>query len=120
MLESSPLTPCLIADPNNGNGIDHEFLLEAVSRFSEDDMVKSAFITAMEDLSHQIRKMNMSDNYQPHVAVSRLADTITHSLTSLLLYRRYGDLFSTLRLSTRLSNLHHFFPLASKLRKSRQ
>lgn len=49
----------------------HDFLTEAVSRFKDDDTVQTALVEAVEDLSHQLAKMTLNDNYKPYVLASR-------------------------------------------------
>lgn len=67
---SNPLTPHLLVDPEDDRGLCHEFLSEAVSRFPEDETVKEALIGAIEELSRQLSRMTMNDNYKPYVLVS--------------------------------------------------
>lgn len=67
---SNPLTPHLLVDPEDDRGLCHEFLSEAVSRFPEDETVKEALIGAIEELSRQLSKLTMNDNYKPYVLVS--------------------------------------------------
>lgn len=49
----------------------HDFLTEAVSRFKDDDTVQTALVEAVEDLSHQLAKMTLNDNYKPYVLALR-------------------------------------------------
>lgn len=65
----SPLKEHLLVDPESDRGICHDFLAEAVSRFDEDESIKEAFVTAVEDLSQDLAKMSMNDNYKPYVTV---------------------------------------------------
>ncbi len=67
--EYSPLTPHLLADQEHDTGVCHDFFSEAISRFEEDPSVKEALVTAVEDLSRQLAKMSMNDNYKPYVFV---------------------------------------------------
>ena len=60
-------------DPEEDYGIDYDFLTEALSRFSEDDTVQGALVGAVEDLSRQLAKMSMNDDYKPYIAVRRPA-----------------------------------------------
>jgi len=46
-------------------------LTEAVSRFKDDDTVQTALVEAVEDLSHQLAKMTLNDNYKPYVLALR-------------------------------------------------
>lgn len=67
---SIPLSHHLLVDPENDRGICHDFLSEAVTRFGEDDSIKVALVEAMEQLSRELAKMSMNDNYKPYVMVS--------------------------------------------------
>ncbi|KAL8997592.1 MAG: hypothetical protein Q9188_006285 [Gyalolechia gomerana] len=69
--ESSPLVPHLLVDSEDDRGICHDFLTEAISRFAEDDTVKPALVSAVEDLSRQLAKMTMNDDYKPYVLALR-------------------------------------------------
>jgi len=42
-----------------------------VSRFKDDDTVQTALVEAVEDLSHQLAKMTLNDNYKPYVLALR-------------------------------------------------
>lgn len=67
---SNPLTPYLLVDdPEDDRFVDHDFLTEAVSRFSEDDTVQGALVGAIEDLSRQLAVMNMNNDYKPYIMV---------------------------------------------------
>lgn len=70
--DSSSMTPLahhLLVDPENDRGICHDFLTEAVARFDEDDSIKVALVEAMEQLSRELSKLSMNDNYKPYVMV---------------------------------------------------
>lgn len=56
-------------DPDGDGGICHDFLTEAISRFPEDDTVEGALVGAVEDLSRQLSKMTMNDDYKPYIGV---------------------------------------------------
>ena len=67
----SPLSPhLLIEDPEDERSIDHDFLAEAVSRFPEDDSIQGALVGAIEDLSRDLARMNMNNDYKPYMMVS--------------------------------------------------
>lgn len=66
------LTPYLILDPEDERGICIDFLTEAVSRFDEDDTVKSMFTKAFAGLSFRLSSMTMNDDYRPYVQVCQL------------------------------------------------
>ncbi|TKA55862.1 hypothetical protein B0A49_10202 [Cryomyces minteri] len=57
----------LLVDPDNDVGLCHDFLSEAVLRFPEDDTIKEALVGAVEQLSRDLSKMSMNDNYKPYV-----------------------------------------------------
>lgn len=42
-----------------------------MSRFKDDDTVQTALVEAVEDLSHQLAKMTLNDNYKPFVLALR-------------------------------------------------
>ena len=63
--ETNPLTLHLLEDTEDDRGICRDFLLEAISRFDEDDTVPSAIVGAVEELSRQLSRMSMNDNYKP-------------------------------------------------------
>ena len=67
---SSPLTPHLLIDQDDDLGIDHDFLLEITSRFSEDEIARDAMLGAVEDLSRGLAKLSMNDDYKHPVLVS--------------------------------------------------
>ena len=69
---SNPLMPHLLVDPEDDRGLCHEFLSEAVSRFPEDASVKEALVGAVEEMSRQLSKITMNDDYKPYVLVSRI------------------------------------------------
>jgi ubiquitin conjugation factor E4 B len=56
-------------DPEDDKGIDFEFINEAVRRFDEDDTVKPAFISAIEQLSTQLAQLDVNDDYKPYTIV---------------------------------------------------
>ena len=63
------LTPYLILDPEDERGICNDFLVEAVSRFDEDDSVKTMLTKAFAGLSFRLSDMTMNDDYKPYVQV---------------------------------------------------
>ena len=72
--KSNPLVPHLLEDPEDEQGIDRDFLLEAIARFQEDDVVQPvqlAIVEAVNDLSRSLSAMTMNDNYKPHVSALR-------------------------------------------------
>ena len=67
--ERSTLAPYLLLDPEDEKGVDFEFIGEAVRRFDEDDSVKPAFIAAVEELSAELSKKDINDDYKPYNTV---------------------------------------------------
>jgi len=70
--EPSPVNPLaerLLVDSEHDRGICHDFLSEAVSRFNEDESVKEALVGAMEQLSRELSKLSMNDDYKPYILV---------------------------------------------------
>ncbi|KAK4692897.1 ubiquitin conjugation factor E4 B, partial [Lecanoromycetidae sp. Uapishka_2] len=68
----SPLTShLLVEDPEDERGIDHDFLLEIITRFPEDDTVQDGVVAAVEDISRQLSGMNMNNDYKPYVMALR-------------------------------------------------
>lgn len=65
----SPIKPYLLKDPEDNYGVDLDFLSEAVKRFEEDDSVKPAFITAVEEMSRELSVLSISDDYKPYMTV---------------------------------------------------
>lgn len=66
---SNQLTPHLLLDPQDDHGIDHDFITEAISRFSEDESVKDLLVGAVENLSQRLSQMTMNDDYRIYVTV---------------------------------------------------
>ncbi|KAL1981515.1 hypothetical protein VTN96DRAFT_2496 [Rasamsonia emersonii] len=67
----SPLKPHLLLDAEDDRGIDFDFLSEAVKRFEEDDSLKPAFITTVEEMSRDLSVMTINDDYKPYVTALR-------------------------------------------------
>ena len=69
---TNPLVPhLLVEDPEDEKGVDHDFLIEAISRFPEDDAVQDALVGAVEDLSRQLVTMTMNNDYKPYIMALR-------------------------------------------------
>ncbi|KAI9829054.1 MAG: hypothetical protein M1832_000077 [Thelocarpon impressellum] len=68
---SNPLTPHLLVDPEDDRGVCHDFLSEAVLRFDEDEAVKEALVGAVEELSQQLARLTMNDDFKPYVLALR-------------------------------------------------
>lgn len=67
--QDSSLASYLLVDPEDDKGIDFEFIHEAVRRFDEDDTIKPAFISAVEQLSAQLAEKDVNDDYKPYAIV---------------------------------------------------
>jgi ubiquitin conjugation factor E4 B len=86
-LERSPLADAMLADPDCDAGIDHDFYLEAIARLDDDDdSAAQALVGAVEQISRDLVKVSMNDNFKPHVAAVRgiaryvkLVDLLTQS-----------------------------------------
>ncbi|KAI9706324.1 MAG: hypothetical protein M1820_004900 [Bogoriella megaspora] len=86
----NPLAKHLLVDPENDIGICHDFLSEAISRMAEDDTIKDALVSAMEQISRDLAEMSMNDNYKPYVLALHnfvryppLVDALTQSSSFL-------------------------------------
>lgn len=67
----APLKPYLLLNTDDEKGISHEFISEALKRSEEDDSIISAIVTAVEDMSRDLAKFTMDDDYKPYMMVSR-------------------------------------------------
>lgn len=63
------LTPYFLFEAGEEKGICVDFLQEAVSRFEDDDTVKTMITKAVKGLSLQLSNMTMNDNYKPYINV---------------------------------------------------
>lgn len=80
------MAPYLLLDPEDEKGVDFEFISEAVGRFDEDDSIKPAFISAVEELSRGLSQKDINDDYKPYCTALRnlvrhatIASAITES-----------------------------------------
>jgi len=67
---TNALTPHLLLEPEDDKGIDRDFLVEAISRFQEDDSAQAAIVGAVEELSQRLSRMTMNDDFKAYVFVS--------------------------------------------------
>ena len=81
----NPLTAHLLVDPDDDRGICYDFITEAVRRFGEDETVKEALVGAIEDLSRQLSKITMVDNYKPYIHVRIILLPFSESLVFCVL-----------------------------------
>ena len=68
---TNPLVPHLIQEPDSERGVCHDFLQEAVTRFEEDDSIRTALVDAIEQLSRDLATKSMNDNYKPYILALR-------------------------------------------------
>jgi ubiquitin conjugation factor E4 B len=61
----------LLIDPEDDRGICHDFLSEAVARFEEDESIKTAIVTAVEELSRQLATKSMDSDYRVYTTALR-------------------------------------------------
>ena len=59
----------LVHEPEDDRYVDPDFLTEAIERFPEDDTVRDALVSAVEELSRQLAVMNMNNDYKPYILV---------------------------------------------------
>ena len=85
------LADAMLSDPDCDVGIDHDFYLEAIARLDDDDdSAAQALVGAVEQISRDLVKVSMNDNFKPHVSAVRgfarypkLVDLLTQSPTFL-------------------------------------
>lgn len=63
------LVPHLLIDPEQDRGLDQDFLTEAVARFEEDESIQEVLVGAVEEMSRQLSRKTMNDDYKPYVLV---------------------------------------------------
>jgi ubiquitin conjugation factor E4 B len=61
----------LLVDPEDDRGVCHDFLIEAVSRFEDDESIKIAIVAAVEELSRQLAKKSMDSDYRSYTTAFR-------------------------------------------------
>lgn len=67
--EHDTIAPFLIRGVVDENGLDFEFIQEAIKRFDDDEAFPNIFNDAMVRISTQLSQMSMSDSYKGHVQV---------------------------------------------------
>lgn len=70
--DESPLARQLLLSPDDGmrRGITPEFLKEVSGKFEDDDSLKPALISAVEELSGQLALKDANGEFQPYFTVS--------------------------------------------------
>lgn len=66
---SAPLKPHLLLDPDDDQGLNQEFILEALKRIQEDDSILPTFVTAVEEMSQDLSRVTLDDDYHPYMMV---------------------------------------------------
>ncbi|KAK5937778.1 Ubiquitin conjugation factor E4 [Knufia obscura] len=61
----------MLMDPEDDGGVDHDFIIEAVTRWDDDDSIASAFVNAVEELSRRLAGITMDGEYRPYVGIMR-------------------------------------------------
>lgn len=61
----------LLTDPDEDTGLCHDFLSELSSRVVDDDSIKDAFISAVEELSRRLAQLSMNNDYRSYTSVLR-------------------------------------------------
>ncbi|RMZ77527.1 hypothetical protein DV737_g4315, partial [Chaetothyriales sp. CBS 132003] len=68
---TAALADHLLADPDDDDGVDQDFLTEAVARFDQDDSIAAVFVAAVEEHSRRLAAKTMDSDYQRYTAVLR-------------------------------------------------
>ncbi|PGH27512.1 hypothetical protein AJ80_00753 [Polytolypa hystricis UAMH7299] len=68
---SAPLKPHLLTEPEDDQGLGHDFMMEVVKRADEDDTILPAFVTAVEEMSHELADLTLNGEYKPYVMALR-------------------------------------------------
>jgi len=67
----SALADHLLADPDEDRGVCADFLTEVILRFDDDDMIRQAFVGAIEELSRRLASLTMDSNYRQYTGMLR-------------------------------------------------
>ncbi|KAJ5112297.1 hypothetical protein N7532_000342 [Penicillium argentinense] len=67
----SPLASHLLREPEDEKGMDFEFISEAVKRFEEDENLKPAFISAVEEMSVELSTKDINEDYKQYATALR-------------------------------------------------
>lgn len=68
----APLKPYLRLDPDDEKGLDQDFISEAIGRSEDSDSIVPAIVTAVEEMSQDLSKLTIDDDYSPYMMVSGL------------------------------------------------
>ena len=72
--EHDTLAPYLLKGVADENGLDFDFIQEAIKRFEDDEAFPAVFNDAMVRLSSQLNQLSMGDDYKPYVQVCLRGD----------------------------------------------
>ncbi|PHH65787.1 hypothetical protein CDD81_1514 [Ophiocordyceps australis] len=61
------LVPYLLRGVSDDDGLDTEFIREAIKRFDDDEAFPALFTNAMITISRRLSRLTLSDDYKPHV-----------------------------------------------------
>ncbi|KAK5094706.1 Ubiquitin conjugation factor E4 [Exophiala xenobiotica] len=61
----------MLMDPEDEGGVDHDFIIEATTRWEDDDSIAAAFVAAVEELSRRLAGITMDGEYRPYVGIMR-------------------------------------------------
>lgn len=61
----------MLVDPEDDQGVDHDFMTEAMLKWPEDDSISAAFVSAVEELSRRLAAVSMDGDYRPYMAIMR-------------------------------------------------
>jgi len=67
----NPLVKHLLVGSDSETGIDPEFLMESSARFDDDETIKETLVGAIEQLSRELAKLDMNDDYKPYITAMR-------------------------------------------------
>lgn len=67
--EHDTLMPYLLKGVQDENGLDQDFIKEAIKRFDDDEMIPALFDDAMVQISNKLAGMSMDDDYKPYIQV---------------------------------------------------
>lgn len=81
--------PHLLKEPTHPEGVDEEFLREAVNRFEEDESLPNVFTQAMLTISNKLSAMSMESDYQPLVRVWFYPASGEHAFALTVFHRPY-------------------------------
>ena len=94
------MKPYLLCNGDSDQGICTDFIEEALSRTDEDDTILPIFTVAMVQISEELSKMNMNQDYKPYINVGSFGSvesrTILMFSQSLVTYARYPKLLEAL------------------------